>query len=174
MRRSRWRTWVIANVLRGTGGLLVGIRAAVVSAGLGFGLLIGLGLGLAQRHVLAQAEHPHSAAQPMPSRRWWIVVSALGGIVPGWLILVAVVRGASNGGQPVTDRATSVGGLLGAATLFGAIAGALAGGAAGAVQGWSLYRGRSGRRELRSAGASRGAWAGLEGGRSRGLGQARC
>jgi hypothetical protein len=141
MRRPSWRTWVIANALGGTVGLLAGVLAAVVSAGLGFGLLIGLGLGLAQRHVLVQTAHPQPATQPMPLR-WWVAVSALGGILPGWLILVAVVLGASNGGQPVTDRATYVGGVLGAAALFGAISGALGGGAAGAVQGWVLYRSR--------------------------------
>jgi hypothetical protein len=117
MRRSRWRTWVIPNVLRGTGGLLVGILAAVVSAGLGFGLLIGLGLGLAQRRVLTQAMQSQPAAQPMPSWRWWAAVSALGGMLPGWLILVTIVLGVSNGGQPGTDNVTAVAGVLGRAAL---------------------------------------------------------
>ena len=138
MRRPSRRTWVIANVLGGTGGLLAGILAGIVTAGVGFGLLIGLGLGLAQRQVLLRAMDSQPAVQPRPRLRWWVAASAGVGIIPGWLILFIVILGASNGGQPVTDNVTYVGGVLGPAALLGAIAGALAGGAAGAVHGWVL------------------------------------
>jgi hypothetical protein len=123
--------WVVATTVGGAIGSVLGIGSAFLTAGLGMGICVGAAIGTAQWRVL----RPHGL-----TAGGWIVPSLLGSIIPGWLVLFAVVLAGSNGGVPVDDRAAYIGGVVGSAALFGAVPGALAGLVIGAAQWRALAR----------------------------------
>lgn len=94
---------------------------------------IGLSLGLYQASFLKKR-------LPTLSRPLWLVISALCGLLPGWLLLFAVVMAGSNGGIQPADMAAYVGGVVLSSALFAGIAGLLAGGVTGAYQGFVLRK----------------------------------
>lgn len=69
----------------------------------------------------------------------WVVTSVVGSLLPGWLLVFAVVLGASNGGVPVTDAGNYVGGVALAAGLFAAVSGVICGAGVGVLQ-WLMLR----------------------------------
>jgi hypothetical protein len=123
--------WVVATTVGGAIGGVVGIGSAFLTAGLGMGICVGAAIGMAQWRVL----RPHGV-----TAGGWIVPSLIGSIIPGWLVLFAVVLAGSNGGVPVSDRVAYIGGVVGSAALFGAVPGALAGLGIGAAQWRGLTR----------------------------------
>ncbi len=123
--------WVVATTVGGALGSVLGIGSAFLSAGLGLGVCVGAAIGTAQWRVL----RPHGLRAHS-----WIVPSIVGSIIPGWLVLFAVVLAGSNGGVPVDDRAAYVGGVVGSAAVFGAVPGIVAGLVIGAWQWWGLTR----------------------------------
>ncbi len=125
------KQWVVATTLGGALGGVLGIGSAFLTAGLGMGFCVGAAIGTAQWRVL----RPHGLRA-----RGWIVPSLVGAIVPGWLVLFAVVLAGSNGGVPVDEPAAYIGGVIGSATVFGAVPGALAGLLIGAWQ-WRVLTG---------------------------------
>ena len=139
-RRPMWQRWLLANILGGTLGTLGGAVVAFLTAGVGFGLLIGLGLGIAQRRMLQPTLPRDRVAPAATALRWWVVITALAGILPGWLILFAAVLGASNGGNAVTDSGAYISGVLSAAAVFGLVSGGVLGLLVGAIQGVLVHR----------------------------------
>jgi hypothetical protein len=123
--------WVVATTVGGAVGVLLGIGSAFLTAGLGLGLCVGAAIGTAQWRVL----RPHGLRA-----RSWIVPSIVGSIIPGWLVLFAVVLAGSNGGVPVDDRAAYILGVSGSAAVFGAVPGLVAGLVIGAWQWRGLTR----------------------------------
>ena len=128
---QRGTRWVVATMLGGALGGVLGIGSAALTAGIGLGFCVGAAIGTAQWRML----RPHGLRA-----RSWIVPSIVGSIVPGWLVLFAVVLAGSNGGVPVDDRAAYIGGVVGSAAVFGAVPGAIAGLVIGAWQWRGLTR----------------------------------
>ncbi len=110
--------WVVATTVGGAIGGVVGIGSAFLTAGVGLGLCVGAAIGTAQWRVL----RPHGLRA-----RSWIVPSIVGSIVPGWLVLFAVVLAGSNGGVPVDEPTAYILGVTGSAAVFGAVPGVVAG-----------------------------------------------
>jgi hypothetical protein len=131
--------WVVATTLGGAVGGVVGIGSAFLTAGLGLGLCVGAAIGTAQWWVL----RPHGLRA-----RSWIVPSIIGSIVPGWLVVFAVVLAGSNGGVPVDEPLVYVLGVTGSAAVFGAVPGVVAGLLIGAWQWRGLTRMRRMRHHL--------------------------
>jgi hypothetical protein len=123
--------WVVVTTLGGAVGGVVGIASAPLTAGLGLGVCVGAAIGTAQWRML----------RPRGLRaRSWIVPSIVGSIVPGWLVLFAVVLAGSNGGMPVDAPAAYILGVSGSAAVFGAVPGAMAGVLIGVSQWRGLTR----------------------------------
>ncbi len=142
------KRWVVATTLGGVVGSVLGIASAFLTAGLGVGLLVGAAIGTAQWWVLRTYMETDTGIPRASRASNWVVPSLLGGILPGWLVLFAVVLAGSNGGLPVRDPVAYVLGVSGSAALFGGVPGALAGLLVG-VWHWRVLQRILGRRDHR-------------------------
>ncbi|HYN87839.1 MAG TPA: hypothetical protein VER55_04890, partial [Ardenticatenaceae bacterium] len=137
----RWNRWLLASAVGGFIGSVVGALVGWVSFGAGFGVAVGLGVGLFQWRAL-RAMVPAADENARGSDGIiWVGSSVMAAVIPGWLLLFAVVLGGSNGGQPVEDAGAYVGGVAAAAMLFAGVPGAFCSLLAGAFQ-WRVLKGR--------------------------------
>ncbi len=129
-----WRRWIVAHLVGSVLGIVLGtaLGAVTLSAGLGAG--VGLGVGLAQWLTLRRTVIGDS------SRDWrwpavgWVGASAGAALLPGWLLVFAVILGASGGGIPPADVDTFIASVAGVGALFGGVPGVALGIVAGGVQ----------------------------------------
>ena len=134
-----WGRWVLANVAGGLLGTVLGVPLAFVTLGAGFGLAVGAVVGLAQWLMLRRTALRDSAREWRPSAFGWVGASAGAGLLPGWLLVFAVVLGASNGGIRPTDAAEYIAAVAGSGALFAGLPGAGLGLVPGGVQ-WLVLR----------------------------------
>lgn len=138
MRAPQWFRWTLANALGGFIGAALGALLSTATFGLTLGPLVGIGLGLGQwlglrRDVVQDWELPGAVTAVM-----WVALTFIGALIPGYLLLFALVLGATNGGRPPADLAAYVRDVTGVGALFAAVPGAVCGAGVGLAQGGLL------------------------------------
>ena len=139
VRGPGWGRWVLTHLVGSVLAAVLGAALGVVTLSAGIGAGVGLGIGLAQWQTLRRT------AIGASSRDWrlpavgWVGASAGAALLPGWLLVFAVVLGASNGGIQPDDAGTYIGAVAGVGALFAGLPGAALGIVAGGVQ-WAILR----------------------------------
>lgn len=108
---------------------------------LGMGAVIGVGVGVGQWWALPK--NRPEAGQPLYGTSW-VTASAVGGLLPGWLLVFVAILGASNGGHEPTDIGVYIGSVAGVAAIFAGLAGAVCGAVVGGSQWFILSRAQGG------------------------------
>jgi hypothetical protein len=108
---------------------------------LGLGAVVGVGVGAGQWWALPK--NRPEAGQPLYGASW-VAASAVGGVLPGWLLVFVAVLGASNGGNEPTDIGAYIGGVALGAAMIGGVAGAICGAVVGGIQWFILSRAQGG------------------------------
>ena len=134
-----WRRWVLAHLVGSLLAAVLGAALGVVTLSAGIGAGVGLGIGLAQWLTLRRMAIGDSPKDWRLPGAGWVGTSAAAALVPGWLLVFAVILGASNGGIQPADVGTYIGAVAGVGALFAGLPGAGLGIVAGGVQ-WAILR----------------------------------
>ena len=138
MRAAVWARWVLANALGGFLGAAVGGAEEAVTFGLTVGPLVGLGLGLGQWRGLRRDLVRDEELSGVGTAVNWVTVTAVGALIPGYLLVFALVLGATNGGKSPADPGANLRDVALACALFAAVPGVASGAVVGLLQGVSL------------------------------------